>query len=75
MLIQEKLDSDEAWNRVVHKAETLGFMNKDDSCYTMMLPCWRFIDLYQDLSDSETDNAVVDDTNEDSEDLVEEDDV
>lgn len=75
LLVQEKLDSDEAWNRVVHKAETLGFMNKDDSCYTMMLPCWRFIDLYQDLSDSETDNAVVDDTNEDSEDLVEEDDV
>lgn len=75
LLVQEKLDSDEAWNRVVHKAETLGFMNKDDSCYTMMLPCWRFIDLYQDLSDNETDNAVVDDTNEDSEDFVEEDDV
>ena len=36
-------------------------MNKDDSCYTMMLPCWRFIDLYQNLSDSETDNAVIDD--------------
>jgi len=75
LLVQEKLDSDEAWNRVVHKAETLGFMNKDDSCYTMMLPCWRFIDLYQDLSDSETDNAVVDDTNEDSEDFVEDGDV
>ena len=50
-------------------------MNKDDSCYTMMLPCWRFIDLYQNLSDSETDNAVIDDVNEDLEDLVEEDDV
>ena len=75
LLVQEKLDSDEAWNRVVHKAETLGFMNKDDSCYTMMLPCWRFIDLYQDLSDNETDNAVVDDTNEDLEEFVEEDDV
>ena len=74
LLVQEKLDSDEAWNRVVHKAETLGFMNKDDSCYTMMLPCWRFIDLYQDLSDNETDNAVVDDTNEDLEEFVEEDD-
>ncbi|WP_173383694.1 hypothetical protein [Fibrobacter succinogenes] len=74
LLVQEKLDSDEAWNRVVHKAETLGFINKDDSCYTMMLPCWRFIDLYQELSDGEAEDTAVDnDANEDSEDFVEED--
>ena len=39
-----------------------------------MLPCWRFIDLYQELSDGEAEDTAVDnDANEDSEDFVEED--
>lgn len=64
LLVQEKMNVDEVWNRVVHKAETLGFLNKEESSYKMLLACWRFIDLYQDLS---TDDSEVEVENDDVE--------
>ena len=66
LLIQEKLDKDEPWNKMVHKAELLGFLEKVDGGYRMLTACWRFIDLYQALAENiNEEDAFVDESNED----------
>ena len=64
LLIQENLKDEDKWNRVVHKAELLGFLNKQGPTYKMMSACWRFMDLYQDLAKED----IADSTNENEED-------
>lgn len=78
LLIQEKLDKDEPWNKVVHKAELLGFLEKVDGGYRMLTDCWRFIDLYQSLAehineDSSVEDSVEEDTDIDEDEMGEDD--
>ena len=78
LLIQEKLEKDEPWNKVVHKAELLGLLMKVDGGYKMMNACWRFIDLYQQLAEGLVEEDSSDDEDrisDESEEDVEEDEI
>lgn len=77
LLLQEKLDKDELWNKMVRKAEHLGFLEKTDGGYKMLTACWRFIDLYQRIAEGLVEEDVSDEdvAIEDSEDDAEEEDV
>lgn len=61
LLEDEGIDSDSKWNRIINKAESLGFMIERGGCYWLLNAAWRVLNIFEELASSETEETVDDD--------------
>lgn len=57
LLEDEGVDSDNKWNRIVNKAESLGFMVKRGDCYWLLNAAWRVLNIFEEIASSDNENV------------------
>lgn len=60
LLEDEGVDSDNKWNRIVNKAESLGFMVNRGGSFWLLNAAWRVLNIFEELAANETEEYVDD---------------
>lgn len=58
LLEDEGVDSDNKWNRIVNKAESLGFIVERNGSYWLLNAAWRILDIFEEISSTENTDEV-----------------